>query len=212
MTEQITHRERQKQQTRRLILECAYELFEERGYEKTTMRALADRAGVALGTIFKHFPDKNALLVAAFADDVGALVRRAFVSAPPSGIKEQLVHLTREFYSYYAARPILADLLVKQAARLELSGRSPIRDQWDEFLDDASRLYREAQERGELDSDFNSRDAVMVFGSIYLMVLVRGLGGDRFDIEAQVGLVERLLEHHLRGLGHRPVHRTAERR
>jgi hypothetical protein len=44
---------------------------------------------------------------------------------------------------------------------------------------------------------------VTVFGSIYLMVLVRGLGGDRFDIEAQVGLVECLLEHHLRGLGHR---------
>jgi hypothetical protein len=35
------------------------------------------------------------------------------------------------------------------------------------------------------------------------MVLVRGLGGDRFDVDAQVELVGRLLEHHLRGLGRR---------
>ncbi len=58
------------------------------------MRALAERAGVGLGTIFKHFPDKPSLLVAAFQDDLGRVVQEAFRTLPKKGIKSQLLHLT----------------------------------------------------------------------------------------------------------------------
>jgi hypothetical protein len=34
-----------------------------------------------------------------------------------------------------------------------------------------------------------------------MMSLLRGLGGERFDVDAAVGLVDRLLTHHLVGLG-----------
>jgi AcrR family transcriptional regulator len=48
-------------------------LFAEKGYEKTTMRALAEHAGIGLGTIFKHYPDKPPILAAAFEDDLNAI-------------------------------------------------------------------------------------------------------------------------------------------
>ncbi len=47
-----TRREKNREETRRVILDTAYALFEEKGYEKMTMRELAARAGVGLGTIF----------------------------------------------------------------------------------------------------------------------------------------------------------------
>ncbi|HEX5724596.1 MAG TPA: TetR family transcriptional regulator [Longimicrobiaceae bacterium] len=49
-------------QTRALILETALELFRERGYEDTTMRAIAERAGVALGSAYYYFRSKEELV------------------------------------------------------------------------------------------------------------------------------------------------------
>jgi AcrR family transcriptional regulator len=50
------------EQTRALILETALELFRERGYEDTTMRAIAERAGVALGAAYYYFRSKEELI------------------------------------------------------------------------------------------------------------------------------------------------------
>ena len=50
------------EQTRALILETAVEMFRERGYEETTMRAIAERAGVALGAAYYYFRSKEALI------------------------------------------------------------------------------------------------------------------------------------------------------
>lgn len=52
------------EQTRALILETALELFRERGYEETTMRAIAERAGVALGSAYYYFRSKEHLIQA----------------------------------------------------------------------------------------------------------------------------------------------------
>ena len=52
------------QQTRAAILEAALEMFREQGYEQTTMRAIADRAGVALGNAYYYFHSKEHLIQA----------------------------------------------------------------------------------------------------------------------------------------------------
>lgn len=50
------------EQTRALILETALRLIRERGYEETTMRAIADEAGVALGNAYYYFRSKEDLV------------------------------------------------------------------------------------------------------------------------------------------------------
>jgi len=50
--------------TRAVILETALELFRERGYEQTTMRAIAERAGEALGNAYYYFRSKEQLIQA----------------------------------------------------------------------------------------------------------------------------------------------------
>lgn len=54
--------------TRERLLEAARELFTTTGYHATTTPVLARRAGVAEGTIYRHFPSKKALLNAAYQD------------------------------------------------------------------------------------------------------------------------------------------------
>ncbi|WP_247706649.1 TetR/AcrR family transcriptional regulator [Streptomyces liliiviolaceus] len=50
------------EQTRALILETAMRLFQERGYEKTTMRAIAKEAGVSVGNAYYYFAGKEHLI------------------------------------------------------------------------------------------------------------------------------------------------------
>src|SRR5436190_22041354 len=52
------------EQTKALILNAALEIFHEHGYEETTMRAIAQRAGVSLGNAYYYFGSKEHLIQA----------------------------------------------------------------------------------------------------------------------------------------------------
>ena len=51
-------------QTQALILETALTMFRERGYEQTTMRAIAEKADVSLGNAYYYFRSKEHLIQA----------------------------------------------------------------------------------------------------------------------------------------------------
>lgn len=50
-------------ETRAAVLAAALELFTDRGFEATTMRAIAQRAGVSLGASYHHYPSKGHLVL-----------------------------------------------------------------------------------------------------------------------------------------------------
>jgi len=58
-----SRRERRKFDLSRRIRRAALELFHEKGYEATTVEEIAERADVAKGTFFNHFPRKDAILL-----------------------------------------------------------------------------------------------------------------------------------------------------
>jgi AcrR family transcriptional regulator len=62
MAESVDRRTRKKQRTHLAIQDAAFELFAERGYRETTIRAIADRADVAPRTVTVHFATKEELL------------------------------------------------------------------------------------------------------------------------------------------------------
>ncbi len=54
---------RRGETSRAAILGAALDLFQERGYDATTMRSIADRAGVSLGSSYHYFPSKEHLVL-----------------------------------------------------------------------------------------------------------------------------------------------------
>lgn len=56
------------ERTRKIIEEAAYELFLEQGYSATSMRQIADRAGVVVGGIYNHFASKDLIFEAIIHD------------------------------------------------------------------------------------------------------------------------------------------------
>ncbi len=55
-------------ETRESLMQAAAELMREVGFDSMTTAAVARRAGVSEGTIYRHFPSKEALAQAVFAD------------------------------------------------------------------------------------------------------------------------------------------------
>ena len=53
--------------TRATILEAALSLFRERGFDETTMREIAARAGLSLGAAYHYFASKEAIVLAYYA-------------------------------------------------------------------------------------------------------------------------------------------------
>ncbi|MFD0695096.1 TetR/AcrR family transcriptional regulator [Paenibacillus sp. GCM10027628] len=56
------NREEKKRATRQNIIDCALEMFAEQGYEATTVHQITERAGVAKGTFFNYFENKEEVL------------------------------------------------------------------------------------------------------------------------------------------------------
>ncbi|MFI6156461.1 TetR family transcriptional regulator [Kitasatospora sp. NPDC051170] len=72
-------RDRKKARTRESIRTAALDLFEEQGYDRTTVDQICRRADVAHRTFFRYYPAKEALL---FGWDFGQIVLDAFAAAP----------------------------------------------------------------------------------------------------------------------------------
>jgi AcrR family transcriptional regulator len=71
-------RERKKARTREAIVSAAFELFEERGFEGTTIADIADKAEIAPRTFFSYFPSKDDVVFHDFEENfaqVGDLLR-----------------------------------------------------------------------------------------------------------------------------------------
>jgi AcrR family transcriptional regulator len=68
------HRRRDASATKAALLQAAQELFAERGYERTTVRDIADRAGVNQALLFRYFGNKEDLFHVVLATESRVLV------------------------------------------------------------------------------------------------------------------------------------------
>jgi AcrR family transcriptional regulator len=77
------------EQTRRRIYEAALAAFREKGFEETTMRAIAARAGVATGAAYYYYESKESIVMA-FYEEAWALMQEGLGAAAEPGKKTPL--------------------------------------------------------------------------------------------------------------------------
>lgn len=88
----VALRERKKDQTREALAQAAFALFQDKGYEATTVAEIARAANVSRRTFFRYYPTKDALL---FVEDSENLEHfRVLLSAAESG-DDDLAHVRR---------------------------------------------------------------------------------------------------------------------
>ena len=88
----VERREREREEVRRKILDAARELFTSEGYEKVTMRRIAEAIEYSPTAIYHHFADKEALVEALCYEDFARLLHvfeeRPLPSDPIAAIRQ----------------------------------------------------------------------------------------------------------------------------
>lgn len=102
--------------TRRHILAVALAQFRRHGFEKTTMRDIAAAAGVALGATYYHFPSKDSLLFAFYAQNHADMERSAAAYPPGEPLRQRLGRLLHAKLDDVAANRRLLRALVPRLA------------------------------------------------------------------------------------------------
>jgi AcrR family transcriptional regulator len=90
------------ERTSRAIVDAAYDLIVEQGYAATSMRQIADKAGLALGSIYNHFASKEEVFVAIIQE------RHPFFQIVP--LLNTVEGETVEAFARNAAHTLIAEL------------------------------------------------------------------------------------------------------
>jgi AcrR family transcriptional regulator len=99
------------------ILDAAARLFAKHGYAETDTQLLADEVGVGKGTLYRYFPSKQDLFLAA-ADRVMRLLRQVIDSAIV-GVDDPLQRIEvaiRTYLRFFATHPEYVELLIQERA------------------------------------------------------------------------------------------------
>jgi AcrR family transcriptional regulator len=108
-------REKKKLATRDRIRAAASDLFARRGYGAATMRQIAKRAHIGLGTLFNYADDKRDLVFLIFNEELNATTDVALASPRPRDAPlDQLMAVFRAHYEWLAAQPELARILLQE--------------------------------------------------------------------------------------------------
>jgi AcrR family transcriptional regulator len=101
----------------RRIVATAVELAEKGGFEAVRLRDVASSAGVALGTLYRHFRSKEDLLAAALAEEVAQL--ESYMAAHPAKGETPIERITSFFRTATTGmcrRPMLAQAILRASA------------------------------------------------------------------------------------------------
>ena len=103
--------------TRQRLLQAAQELIEEGGYGAASVVAIAERAGVAAGTLYRHFPSKEQLFVELFRSVCSReerAMRRAAEQIDGEGAVARLEEVLATFARRALRNPRLAWALIAE--------------------------------------------------------------------------------------------------
>ena len=95
-----------KSNKRSSVMQAALELIAERGFHDAPMALIIEKAGVASGTIYHHFENKDILITELYRDleeKIYATLREGYPVERP--LRERFFHLTRKLSQYLIANP-----------------------------------------------------------------------------------------------------------
>jgi AcrR family transcriptional regulator len=191
-------RELKKREKEARIRGAAMELIRRHGFEATTTAAVAKRAGIAAGTLYRYVKTKHDLLDLVFAGEIADVVDHAFATLPARGdIVKRLMHLYSRLLDYYHRDVVMARILVAEALMPREGSRSlPLTI---EFLQRLSALITAEQTAGRLVADVNPVGLAMDSFALYVAGVLTVVNQMGRSSDAQQAL-ERALTIHFRGL------------
>jgi len=148
-------KEQWRQARAELILDEAEKLLVEKGYHETAIDEIAARAGVAKGTLYQHFPSKEALIQALFERNARLLeqaIERIMQQELPA--RARLEHLLHYIYQERRDQHRMLQLIYQNAEIQQiLQGGQPghLDDCWPRITAQMRKLLEDGKAEGAFD-------------------------------------------------------------
>jgi TetR/AcrR family fatty acid metabolism transcriptional regulator len=127
------------------ILDAAVKVFAQNGYHDAKIARIAEEAGVAIGSIYLYFENKEAIILAIFdrlwsrlSEGLGTTTRRTDLS--PTQKLDAVIDL---MFDLFIMNPSLAAVFVNEQHHLIQSRKGNVSRQFDHFLDVSEEIIRE---------------------------------------------------------------------
>ncbi|WP_271948447.1 TetR/AcrR family transcriptional regulator [Ruegeria faecimaris] len=111
--------------TRARLLAAAEALIENSGYEALRVEEVVQSAGVAKGTFFAHFRDKDALMELLIADRLNACLGQAEAGTAPKSVNDIMTAL-QPVHSFMTSERYVFDLLIRYSGATAIADIGPI--------------------------------------------------------------------------------------
>ncbi len=188
--------QKQKAEIRQKLLDASVALFVKQGFDATTMREIAKRAGVADGTVYNYFATKEQIFYAYFESKEAALsdALAAVAGFDDFGLKEKLqLMVETALEGYQAERPFVA---IAFKALLDSPMRTftelgPVKAQ---FVARVEQFFQAASERNEIPQQPFQRLLVNLLWDYMNLVLLYWLRDDSKGFTNTTQLVDRSLD------------------
>ncbi len=133
------------------ILTQAARLFAERGYDKTDTTLLAETVGIGKGTVYRYFPSKRQLFLAA-ADRVMRMMRERIDScmARSEDPLERITAGVHEFLEFFGEHPQFVELLIQERALFRDRTRPTFIEHREMHVERWKAFYRDLIEQGRV--------------------------------------------------------------
>lgn len=111
--------------TRAKLLSAAEEVIRNGGYEALRVEDVVKAAGVAKGTFFAHFRDKDALMEILIADKLNACLDQAEAGTSPKTVAEIIMAL-EPVHSFMTSERYVFDLLIRYSGATAVADIGPV--------------------------------------------------------------------------------------
>jgi TetR/AcrR family fatty acid metabolism transcriptional regulator len=160
------------------ILKAAIKVFAKNGFYATRVSEIAKAAGVADGTIYLYFKNKDDVLITIFEDGIQQLlVILREVAAADAPFDERITRIIELQLGLLEEQRDLAEVItvnLRQSSNLLKQYAAPL---FMEYIDVIAGLVREGQKQGAFRKDINARVvARALFGALDAILLTWALG------------------------------------
>jgi AcrR family transcriptional regulator len=142
---------------RERLVSTARELFASEGVD-VPAREIARRAGVGVGTLYRHFPEREELVDAVLAEEYGELIAIAEAALAEPDAWRGFTRFVEDALARYAGNRGLKDV-----AETQIHGLRRVQAMRRRLRPLAARLVSRAQEDGALRQDFTTEDIALLF-------------------------------------------------
>jgi AcrR family transcriptional regulator len=165
-------RETNKLNTRRNIIKVASEIFDEKGYEKTSINEIANKANLGVGTVYNYFPSKDIIFVESIEKKFD-MDSKYMVDINQFVNKEVTVIIIGYIEKFGKSIRIIPKWLLKELFRITIGNKKNEKLLMKlakidfKFIDKLEEIFIVLKKENRLDHDFNVKSMAEIIYSIY---------------------------------------------